>query len=116
MIVQTSVHFSEVVCKLGIPIKKICCSECDTSTDQIGTQILTEVMDDCRLCFLYCVYATSFFQILKLCSFSFKDRKCDLKALLLCFYWLKSYPDVFVSVLLYRQFYQAIYDLLSFKM
>lgn len=103
MIVQTSGHFTEIVCKLRIPLKKICCFESDTSTAQIGTPILTEVMDGSRLCFLYCIYAISF-QILKLCSFSFKDRKCDLKALLLCFYWLRSYSDIFVSVLLLQTF------------
>lgn len=69
MIVQTSGHFTEIVCKLRIPLKKICCFESDTSTAQIGTPILTEVMDGSRLCFLYCIYAISFFKFLNFVLF-----------------------------------------------
>lgn len=69
MVVQTSGCFTERVCKLRIPLKKICCSESDTSTDQIDTPILTEVMGDFRLCFLYCMYATCFFKFLNFVLF-----------------------------------------------
>lgn len=97
VIVQTSVHFSEIVHKLRIPLKKICCSESDPSTDRIGTQLLREVMGDSRLCFLFCICTVSFFKFLNFVLFLSRTESMIWK--LCCFVstgW--DHIQIFLSV------------------